>query len=332
MKNHQAVFSMSILFFILIIIFRYNAISSLFYRQIGVIGFVQALTQEGFWSEPHFFMSSNSFDYPTLAESKNYFEQSADERSQYYLGISALAEADYHQSLFWFEQTAAQDNLTRLFSGEGHFFNDNLDQTIVEWGQIGAQNQMIELAAILEEQGDTEKSRRILQSALAMNNLSVRNQGIAHRNLARSFYEDDSLAAAETHFKALVELFPGDGQAYALLGNIYRRQKDYATAMNYFDEALKLGFVEPAWIWTNKGRTYAAMGAWDDAVDAYEQALEAQPNDPTALSLLVRANCKNGNELAARSHFELLRLNTEGNRQALIDELTRNFAACLNLS
>jgi Tfp pilus assembly protein PilF len=121
----------------------------------------------------------------------------------------------------------------------------------------------------------------------------------------------DSDAAAQKNEMALTQLDKGDldaaeqtarqalsadvtfGPAHNTLGMIYYRQSQLYLAAWEFQYAIKLMPHQPQ-AHGNLGLTYEAGQKWDQAIDAYDEALKLAPDNEPIIANLVRARLRRG--------------------------------------
>ena len=103
------------------------------------------------------------------------------------------------------------------------------------------------------------------------------------------------LDAAEDLLKKSLKADVTFGPAHNNLGTIYYRQGKLYLAAWEFEYAAKLMpyLAEPRY---NLGMVYEDVGKLDDAIDAYQHAAEAEPNNPVLLGNYARALVKNGDK------------------------------------
>ena len=150
------------------------------------------------------------------------------------------------------------------------------------------------------------------QLFLGMQNLQLNNMTLAQEylNAAHQLCQTDPLLLNELgvvfyhldHLAPAIQLFTraltiareidSDPKAWistrANLGHAYRRQKNWALALQEFEEVLRQGGKD-AGIFCAKGLVLLEMERAWDAVVAFHEALAVQPQDPVATELLGRA-------------------------------------------
>ena len=150
------------------------------------------------------------------------------------------------------------------------------------------------------------------QLFLGMQNLQLNNMTLAHEylNAAHALCSTDPLLLNELgvvfyhldHLSEAINIFNGaltiaadidsDPRAWiatrANLGHAYRRQREWALALQEFEEVLRQGGRD-AGIFCAKGLVLLEMGSSWEAVCALHEALAVAPQDPIATDLLSRA-------------------------------------------
>ena len=150
------------------------------------------------------------------------------------------------------------------------------------------------------------------QLFLGMQNLQLNNMTLAHEYLNAAhalcstdplllnelgvvFYHLDHLSEAINIFNSALTIaadIDSDPRAWiatrANLGHAYRRQREWALALQEFEEVLRQGGRD-AGIFCAKGLVLLEMGSSWGAVCALHEALAVAPQDPIATDLLSRA-------------------------------------------
>jgi tetratricopeptide (TPR) repeat protein len=87
---------------------------------------------------------------------------------------------------------------------------------------------------------------------------------------------DTAFRYLETAMKAS----PGQGAYYHQLGILRRHEGCRPEALSAFQQALKAGMGRDAGtVWRHIGEVHVDLLAWNEAIDAYAQALQLEPND-----------------------------------------------------
>lgn len=105
---------------------------------------------------------------------------------------------------------------------------------------------------------------------------------LVHYNLGRIEDERGNPEAAREHYKAAFILNPQDFLACLNLGNHAARNRDWATALRFYQRAEEL---EPGSddVQSNLGGVYLALGQLDEAEARFDRALALNPENPSAL-------------------------------------------------
>lgn len=107
----------------------------------------------------------------------------------------------------------------------------------------------------------------------------------AHYQLGVSYLNDNNIQPAFVEFQKALELNPDDKNIHNAIGVIYlQKLEDYPKAIKHFKEALRIdeNFSEAL---NNLGNTYAKMGEFDKAIDAYKKAISNPLYKNAALAL-----------------------------------------------
>jgi type IV pilus assembly protein PilF len=94
-----------------------------------------------------------------------------------------------------------------------------------------------------------------------------------HYQMGESYLNDNNIQPAFVEFQKALDLDPLNKYSHNALGLIYlMKLEDYPKAIKHFQEALEIDkkFSEAA---TNLGTTYAQMGQYDKAIQAYKLAV-----------------------------------------------------------
>ncbi|MGE5180964.1 MAG: tetratricopeptide repeat protein [Acidobacteriota bacterium] len=100
-----------------------------------------------------------------------------------------------------------------------------------------------------------------------------KNLGTAYANVDPPRLDD-----AERALMTACKLDPKDGQVRGLLGTVKRKKNDYAGAIVQLEIAVKTKDADPEW-WHSLGVAYRFAKREDDAIMAYQKAIEGAPNE-----------------------------------------------------
>ena len=212
----------------------------------------------------------------------------------YYLSISQVAEA----RRFFSKASTMDSHFGPAWIGFAHTFaaEGEHDQAISAYSTAARLFQGTHLPQLF----------------LGMQNLQLNNMTLAHEylNAAHALCSTDPLLLNELgvvfyhldHLSEAIKIFnsalaiaaeiDSDPRAWiatrANLGHAYRRQREWALALQEFEEVLRQGGRD-AGVFCAKGLVLLEMGSSWEAVCALHEALAVAPQDPIATDLLSRA-------------------------------------------
>jgi tetratricopeptide (TPR) repeat protein len=83
-------------------------------------------------------------------------------------------------------------------------------------------------------------------------------------------------------YQEAIKRAPGDALLHARLGHIYRNSGSDALAAQSYEKALKMGLARPAVVWRSLGHSRFTLKRYEQAVQAYSEALKHDPRDAHA--------------------------------------------------
>lgn len=83
----------------------------------------------------------------------------------------------------------------------------------------------------------------------------------------------------EKYYQRLVDAYPNDERAHALLGNLYFGRQDYSKAIESYQKAKAIN-PKLSQIYNQLGYSYRSLNKYDSAEVAFQQYIELIPNDP----------------------------------------------------
>jgi tetratricopeptide (TPR) repeat protein len=101
--------------------------------------------------------------------------------------------------------------------------------------------------------------------------------------ISKNISSGNEVSKAEEHLLKVQSLEPELARTYLQLGNVYKIKKDFATAQNYYEEAIKRGDEGNPAIYFNMGFLAQSLGDHKTAEDHYNHALDLFPNYVPAL-------------------------------------------------
>lgn len=110
-----------------------------------------------------------------------------------------------------------------------------------------------------------------------------------HRAYTLESLDLDDLAMQEA--QEAVKITPGYAEAYELMGKIYAKRKEYRRAFEHFRIAV-MGLPNHRSMRDNLALSLLDMGAYEAAIEQYQQITGKWPNDPKAFFFLAKAYAK----------------------------------------
>jgi tetratricopeptide (TPR) repeat protein len=107
---------------------------------------------------------------------------------------------------------------------------------------------------------------------------------VAHVNLGETFLNQERTEEAAAHFRAAVQIRPGDPAAHLNLGTCERRQKNYAPALQEDQAVLRLTSDKGlrTYALVNLGSDYRHLKDYSRAKESYSAALQVNPETARA--------------------------------------------------
>lgn len=168
------------------------------------------------------------------------------------------------------------------------------------------------LARMLEQQGQADAAVGELRHAMAIRPDYWRN----HSALGAFFFRTGRYRGAIEAFTRVTVLQPDNTWGHLNLGAAYQSSGENARALECFQRALAIG--PDSLTYSNIGTIHYSEGRYDEAVRAYEAAIQLTPRDPVAHSALGDAYLRLGRTNEALVEFrsaadisrELLKINS----------------------
>jgi len=150
----------------------------------------------------------------------------------------------------------------------------------VDPAQVSARNA---LGAVLLSEGRDAEAIRELRETLGLEP----DYSAAHFNLARALTNVDDRAGAIREYTTYIQQQPADARARLNLGAIYIELRRFDLALPQFQRACEL--VPDSNAFTDLGALLARTGNLPEAIDAFQKALNLDPNNEIARKNLARA-------------------------------------------
>jgi len=133
---------------------------------------------------------------------------------------------------------------------------------------------------------------------------------------ANSLLTENKFAEAEKQYIAAITLNRSATEAYRGLVKIYLQQKNTSHAIETLRFLTQLDSSDET-AWQDLAQVYQESGKLEDALDAYEQALKASPNNPKNLDAYIEVAILNKLKYKAQSALDrFTAVNPENNKLA----------------
>lgn len=152
--------------------------------------------------------------------------------------------------------------------------------------------------------GYYEDAEKTFREAMSINP----NDPVVYSNLGSVQLEVKDWKAAEASFLKALELDPDFSDAYENLGILYFITENYSAAETVFLRAIELNEaaeIVDSLAYANLGDLYFTTGYVNACIDAYQTALEIEPELSSLRVRLGMAWQMNGDSVKARTHYEL---------------------------
>jgi tetratricopeptide (TPR) repeat protein len=253
------------------------------------------------------------------------------------LGLAALAADNPAVARGWLLrrlETAPEDFIARFWLGETYLRIGDTQAAIREWQAAGAQLQLMGLAEnlvereawgealtaldavmqldatdidsrclaaeIWREQGDAERALALSQEVIALDPGSV----IARRLMVDILREQGDTERALALSQDIIAIAPDKPVGYALVGLIMFDRGEYDQAAASFQQTVERYATSPRWLLISLARSYAALGKWHEAIDAYREGIHQEPGHYWDYVLMGDAQCQVGNSQEALIYYQ----------------------------
>ena len=149
--------------------------------------------------------------------------------------------------------------------------------------------------------GETALAMDSLEKALSINPKLPE----AHLMLARLEMAEGHRAEARTHLELMLRDTPKDQEALSMLVDLQLADQDWRGAEETIGQLREAG-VSPFVVYIAEGGLASGRKQWDKAVDGYEKAAAAQPDNPEPLVAIVKIDMGRGRTEQARQRLERL--------------------------
>lgn len=168
-------------------------------------------------------------------------------------------------------------------------------------GRDQARDAYIQLGIGFLRQGDTERAKAPLKSALDIDSSSAD----AHTALALVFQAQMEPKLADEHFREALSERPGDARILNNYGGFLFEQKDYKQAYQRFEQAAAdTLYTERSRVFENLGMTALALNQRDLAKQHFERALRLNNQQPRALFEMAQMSYEDKEYVPARAYYQ----------------------------
>ncbi len=171
------------------------------------------------------------------------------------LGIAYATQSDAQQALEHFNRAVDITPVPFAYLARGRFFLDQQD---------------FERAI--------EDFEHVIATDPALTAQFAAEIASAYYNLGIARLSDDKYAPAVERFNRAIQLNPDDADTLAARGEAYYLQKEYASALDDLNHALRLSANDNAWIRSKRGQVYSALEDYAHAIEDFSKAIELSPD------------------------------------------------------
>jgi tetratricopeptide (TPR) repeat protein len=288
----------------IILVFWQLPVLSVVHRQVGMKTFLQLTTPGDPLPAGRPWPVSDPVEVGTLEATEGYLvraNRQAD--TTRLLGVIALARNDLPGARHWLQrrlETAPDDPLAHFFLGETYLRAGEPARTISEWETVGAKAHLTALAKDLIEKAAPQEALSALEAVMRLDPTDIESRKLA----ADILIQQGQIEPALTLYLELIALEPDKAVAYDRSGRALFDAGQYAQAIGFFKEALQRNPANPPLVLERLGQSYGALGQWQEAAQAFQQAIDQDPTSSRAYVRMAEAQCKLGQPANARDFFE----------------------------
>ena len=159
------------------------------------------------------------------------------------------------------------------------------------------------IASLKQQTGDNHGATIAYRQAIRV---SANNDVLAasYSNLVQLLLEKGDLEEAATVSNQAVNALPDDPTAWTNMGIVLRENLSYDWAAKCFENAVKFSDGNDAVALNNLGNIFSRNNEVEKAYSAYNQALQADPNDEASAYSLAIILRDSGDQMASRDMFQ----------------------------
>lgn len=221
-------------------------------------------------------------------------------------------------------ETKAKESLARAYSDLGKEFLDR-GNFLKAISILEGAEKLSETAEILYylgrayfENSQYDKAVEKLKKAYAQEPGNYEVLGL----LGKTYYKKGSLSRACSILEKTVKVAPWHIEYQELLAEIYESRKHYRSAVNVYNELLKINKEKPDLYLYLKGNCFYHLSKYSEALSAYQEAVKLKDNIWQYHDAIAKAQLKLGNKKEAKVFWETaLKL---GPDKETTEEINRN--------
>jgi tetratricopeptide (TPR) repeat protein len=196
-------------------------------------------------------------------------------------------------------EVSPKGNFAWYFLGEISLRTGDTYSAIEQWKLAGAKEQLMCLGRELTEQGKRDEALATLDAAADLDPLDPQP-----RRLAAKLVEEVDGQQALKRYQEIIAIRPEWASGYAQCGKVLFNAGQYEQAIPFLEQAMQHNPSSSSWILEMLGRSYAALGQWNKAMKAYQQAIIESPADHRIYILTGDTACSMGQPERARLCYE----------------------------
>lgn len=182
-------------------------------------------------------------------------------------------------------------------------------------GREQARDAYIQLGIGLLGQGDTEKAKNPLKSALELDPSSAE----AHAALAVVFQQEMEPKLAEEHYRKALSLKGNDARLLNNYGGFLYEQKRYKEAYDVYQKASEdTLYGERSRVFENMGLTALQLGKRDEAEHYFQRSLRLNSQRPIALLQMAMLSFDNKQYVPSRGYYDAYSQQSRQTAQSLL--------------
>ena len=152
----------------------------------------------------------------------------------------------------------------------------------------------------LQKEGKLTRAINYYQEALRLDSNAIRVLG----RLAEIYQSQNELSQAINYYQRIIQLMPNDSDTYLKMASLMLRQKNFQGAIDNYNKAITIQPEQPAWPYIGLGDALNSNNQINEALKAFQNAIEIDPNNGLAHSKLAKVLANQGNEQEAIGYYQ----------------------------